>query len=82
MDAINQGMETFRAPIGTNNKFSHRQNSDGTIDSICHTCFSTVASARVEAGLFEKEGMHHCNPALVASYHNPRRSAHFSIDLR
>jgi hypothetical protein len=32
--------------------FTHRfNNADGTVDSICHRCFKTVATATVEAAL-------------------------------
>ena len=32
-------------------KFSHRHNSDGTVDSICRECFATVAKAQNESEL-------------------------------
>jgi len=52
-------------------KFSHRQNSDGTVDSICHECFVTVAKARRETDLSTNEHLHCCNPAVLEWYRRP-----------
>jgi hypothetical protein len=49
--------------------FPHRLNCDGTIDSICDSCFATVATATVEADLEPLEAVHFCEPARVAHYH-------------
>ena len=51
--------------------FSHRFNSDGTVDSICRECFITVASERRELDLGCKERLHSCDPGLVEHYHRP-----------
>ena len=46
-------------------KFSHRHNPDGTVDSICHECFSTVATERRESELDSRERLHYCDPGIV-----------------
>lgn len=58
-------------PHGKN--FSHRHNSNGTVDSICHQCFITVATEPVEVNLATRERAHACNPWLVEWYHLPAR---------
>lgn len=46
-----------------NRDFSHRFNADnGTVDSICHCCFKTVATATREADLQTSERKHVCDP--------------------
>jgi hypothetical protein len=40
--------------------YSHRKNPDATFDSICHLCFSTVATERSEAALAKHEQQHEC----------------------
>lgn len=40
--------------------FPHKLNVDGTIDSICGECFSTVASAGAEGDLQVAENAHIC----------------------
>jgi hypothetical protein len=40
--------------------FAHRQNADGTIDSICYRCFRTVATTHDEASLYPSEVTHIC----------------------
>jgi hypothetical protein len=42
--------------------FAHRNNGNGTHDSICRGCFMTVASARDEAELPRHESDHICRP--------------------
>src|SRR5579862_313619 len=42
--------------------FTHRFNADGTVDSICHGCFMTVATARREGDLHAVEQNHACDP--------------------
>ena len=42
--------------------FVHRDNSDGTIDSICRECLLTVASAIWETELEHAEHDHSCDP--------------------
>jgi hypothetical protein len=40
--------------------FAHRVNDNGTVDSICLYCFSTIASLPKEMDLEEKENAHSC----------------------
>ncbi len=40
--------------------FRHRENSDGTFDSICLQCFQTIANVKDERDLFVFEGNHIC----------------------
>ena len=40
--------------------FAHRHNLDGTWDSICPTCFFTIATELTEEGLFVQELDHDC----------------------
>lgn len=42
--------------------FPHRQNWDGTHDSICPACFETVATTENEADLRAHERAHICDP--------------------
>jgi hypothetical protein len=42
--------------------YTHRPNSDGSFDSICHGCFATVASVINESELAQHEHTHVCNP--------------------
>jgi hypothetical protein len=41
-------------------KFYHRVNADGTIDSICLSCFLTVARAVIGTDLQGLEAAHRC----------------------
>ena len=50
-------------------EFSHRFNTaDGTVDSICHRCFQTVATASREDDLEIPEERHTCDPAAELRY--------------
>ena len=44
-------------------RFHHRENSDGTFDSICLRCFLTVGSAESEEFLLVPETQHICRPS-------------------
>jgi hypothetical protein len=46
--------------------YSHRLNRDGSFDSICTTCFATVARAKIEAELTELDATHVCNTSFLA----------------
>lgn len=48
--------------------FAHRPNLDETFDSICRTCFATVASHVQERNLAQLERRHVCDPALVERF--------------
>jgi hypothetical protein len=41
-------------------EYAHRQNADGTCDSICLGCFQTIGSANSEPELVEGEREHTC----------------------
>jgi len=42
--------------------FPHRNNRDGTYDSICSVCYVTVASVENEPELAVHESAHRCEP--------------------
>ena len=42
-------------------EFHHRVNADGTIDSICLSCFLTAAKADIGSDLQELEAAHQCD---------------------
>jgi hypothetical protein len=44
------------------NHFAHRHNADGSHDSICTTCFATVAKVHNEEDLANLESAHQCEP--------------------
>jgi hypothetical protein len=48
--------------------FAHRNNDDGSFDSICHSCFQTIAQSECEQDLQAEERGHVCNPATVEHY--------------
>ena len=48
--------------------FPRRQNPNGTFDSICLTCFKTVATVSMEEDLTEFDRQHVCDPCLVDTY--------------
>jgi hypothetical protein len=41
-------------------RFCHRQNNDGTFDSICCSCFATIATTKDEHQLEAFEQRHDC----------------------
>jgi hypothetical protein len=47
-------------------KFPHRRDRDGLYDSICPTCFATIARAKPEAEMAELEKAHVCNSSFLA----------------
>jgi hypothetical protein len=49
-------------------KFIHRINEDGSIDSICRDCFTTIATARSRGDLEPEEHKHDCEPMLLERY--------------
>jgi hypothetical protein len=46
--------------------FPHRQNPDGSFDSICLRCFATVATAMDVGKLRSYDKLHVCDPASIA----------------
>ncbi len=45
-------------PQASRTAFPHRQNADGSFDSICSECFLTIATASTEAQLETAERVH------------------------
>jgi hypothetical protein len=43
-------------------KFAHRQNKDGTFDSICCACLATIISLKDDDDLALYEASHRCDP--------------------
>lgn len=41
-------------------RFTYRKNQDGTIDSICLSCYRTVCTATSKDRLMDEERMHKC----------------------
>jgi hypothetical protein len=54
-------------------EFPHRMNKDGTIDSICPRCFTTIGCSTWEAELDRMEAAHKCDAARLASFNHHRR---------
>jgi len=52
--------------------FAYRRNPDGTVDSICLSWFTTIATAALQMGLSEFEGRHQC---CVLCNHRCRRGS-------
>jgi len=55
--------------------FSHHFNRDGTIDSVCPHCSTTVGTSTWEAVLESIESAHCCDPALLAHFDGERKKA-------
>jgi len=54
-------------------EFSHRMKNDGTIDSVCPRCFTTVGCSTWEADLDRMEAAHTCEPARLSAFNQHRR---------
>ena len=50
--------------------FPHRRNKDGSFDSICLTCFATVASHLTDEELKEHDKNHLCHNTLLSKRGN------------
>lgn len=48
--------------------FARRENSDGTIDSICRRCYVTVRTSISASELESAEKAHVCDPSLLAHW--------------
>lgn len=48
--------------------FTHRLNSNGTLDSTCRSCFVRVAAEVSAERLDEQESAHVCSPYLVERF--------------
>lgn len=53
--------------------FAHRENDDGTVDSICLACFQTVGECERERDLQNAEDGHVCDPWVVEHYRQLRQ---------
>jgi hypothetical protein len=71
--------------------FPRRQNRDGSLDSICITCFATVASAPTSAELSAYDEKHVCDPEVLfdqanfglhAKAETRRKSVEYKINSR
>jgi hypothetical protein len=52
-------------------RFPHRHNRNGSHDSICISCYATVASVQNEADLAQHEQKHVCDRSLLITLVNP-----------
>jgi hypothetical protein len=50
----------------------HRENQDGSWDSICLTCFATVATALQELDLADADRLHICTPSVLSQRSSDR----------
>ena len=48
--------------------FPHRHNHDGSTDSICPSCFRTIARTRCETELVALESAHECDAESLAAF--------------
>ena len=58
--------------------FAHRRNPDKSIDSICTTCFQTIASEDSAGKVIAREGSHTCDPLWQfsrAGYESPHSTS-------
>jgi len=46
--------------------YPHRRNYDGSYDSICLTCYATIATGKSEAELWEHDKRHICKPSTLS----------------
>jgi hypothetical protein len=53
--------------------YPHRRNKDGSYDSICLTCFATLAFGKSEAELMKYEKMHTCEFSTLSQRFFDRR---------
>ena len=59
--------------MARNFSFPHRENRDGTWDSICPRCFRTVATATDPLKLEAEEIAHDCDPdEIYRLYHSEK----------
>ena len=57
--------------------YPHRRNADGSYDSVCMTCFATVASAKTEDELLPYERKHICAISALS-----QRGVHGSVTTK
>jgi hypothetical protein len=56
--------------------FAHRNNPDGTCDTICSRCFQTVATVRDEAEFPKIESQHVCDPDILERFERSNLQRH------
>ena len=56
--------------------FPHRQNRDRSFDSICPTCFATIANEKSESDLATSDRDHICDPVVMFDRANFRPPTH------
>jgi hypothetical protein len=54
--------------------YSHRKNRDGTVDSICLSCFQTIATAKNEESLSLHELLHRCSEENIPQSERKKNS--------
>lgn len=52
-------------------RFPHRENDDGSFDSICPVCFRTIGRAQSEADLAQAEREHVCSGSDLRASESP-----------
>jgi hypothetical protein len=55
-------------------RFPHRQNRDGSYDSICPRCYRTISNRKTEAELAKDEFRHICDDWHLDHAHLTERS--------
>jgi hypothetical protein len=65
----------------TKGDFTHRQNGDGTVDSICLHCFRTVGTAENIEGLDASEKHHICDGGIRPATLNDSEPHHARLIL-
>ena len=56
--------------------FAHRNNPDGSCDTICSRCFQTIATVRDEAELPRIESKHVCDRHLLERFERLNSQRH------
>lgn len=59
--------------IQAGTQFVHRSNRNGTTDTICRQCLTTVATATWEAELDRAERVHACEPGMMRVFRKTAR---------
>jgi len=68
-------MATIEIPL-----FHRRKNRDGSVDSICTTCYATVASAPTSAELLAHDERHVCDAGVLFDQAN--FGLHWKVKIR
>lgn len=65
----------------TESKYPHRLNRDGSFDSICPRCFTTIHSSIREEELHQYEEVHTCESLRISERRGPPRQYEFQASL-